>query len=583
MKKRTLIYICFIFILIIFVDVIRLNTYRVIEVTPECNIIVDLNRNYMRNDNEELSVKGIVPYCSVKNITDNKNIEQKFSENEYTHLILKTKEFYKRLFLNSLITFDKDGNIYANFQPASKILLNKGYAYPTGLNNTNEDNTGKTILILQEGRNKTYYRFNIISRKYHTLDCTAVKNSKKIEILSKEELPKNAKPCGYCILHKGEHLPQKKRSQKNKIGESYKNFDNIEIFHSYGAGMLYPSSDCTNRMCKALLKEIETAKNSIDIASYELSGMPAIIDALKNAKNRGVKIRFATDNSNLTKIFQKFKPDDIFDFAIDDGTSKESHRLMHNKFFIFDGKKVWTGSSNITPTSISGFNANTSLLISSEEIAKIFEKEFDNFINGRFHSEKEKVFGNSSNNKIEVYFSPQNSTINQKIINKISNAKMYIHVPAFIITHKKLTDALIDAHKRGVDVKIITDANSAKNKYSTHSVMRNSGIPVKTENFAGTLHMKNIIIDGETVITGSMNFTKSGEQYNDENTLIIKDREIAGDFESAFQKLWAQIPDKYLHRDPLAESFESVGSCSDGIDNNYNGLTDKQDNFCKQK
>ena len=113
--------------------------------------------------------------------------------------------------------------------------------------------------------------------------------------------------------------------------------------------------------------------------------------------------------------------------------------------------------------------------------------------------------------------------------------------------------------------------------------MRNSGIPVKTENFAGTLHMKNIIIDGETVITGSMNFTKSGEQYNDENTLIIKDREIAGDFESAFQKLWAQIPDKYLHRDPLAESFESVGSCSDGIDNNYNGLTDEQDNFCKQK
>ena len=80
-----------------------------------------------------------------------------------------------------------------------------------------------------------------------------------------------------------------------------------------------------------------------------------------------------------------------------------------------------------------------------------------------------------------------------------------------------------------------------------------------------------------------MNFTKSGEQYNDENSLIIKDKNIAENFENTFQTVWSKIPDKYLHRDPLAESSESKGSCFDGIDNNYNGLIDSQEPYCKQK
>ena len=580
MKKRTIISICIIFILIIFTDIFRHNTYRAIDITSDCGIVIDLNRNYKQNDGEIFTINSIVSYCSEENINKNHNIEKNWTKNEYTHLISKTKEFYKRLFLNSVITFDKDGNIFVNFQPASKVILNNGFAYTNDLNN--KENLQKTLKILLEGKSKTYYKFNKISRKYHTLDCPSVKSSKKIEILPKEELPANAKPCGYCILNKQRKNTKYFHSTNNKFSESWKNFDNIEIFHSYGAGMMFPSSDCTNKMCKALLKEIENAENTIDIASYELSGIPLLTAALKDAKKRGIKIRFATDNSNLTKIFQDFIPEDISDLTVDDGISKESHRLMHNKFFIFDGKKVWTGSSNITPTGISGFNANTSLLIKSEEIAKIYEKEFENFANSKFHGDKEQILGNFENAKIKIYFSPKDTIIVTKIIREIKSAKSYIHVPAFIITHKKFTDALIAAHKKGIDVKIITDANSSKNKYSTHNIMRNAGILVKTENFAGKMHMKNIIIDGETVITGSMNFTKSGEQYNDENTIIIKDKEIAKDFENAFLKIWKSIPDKYLYHDPNPESFESVGSCADGIDNNYNNLIDKEDNFCKQ-
>ena len=585
MKKHSYIFIFIIFFLILLIEFINKNTYRVIDITDDCKLVVDLNKNYKINDDEIFEIPEIIPYCSEDNIIKNKNIEsENWTKNEYLHLITKTKEFYKRHFLNSIIVIDDNKNIYSNFLPLSKTLIDSGLAYYSDFKRNTKDNTEKTLKILLEGKNKEYYVFNKISRKYHLPDCPSIKSAKLTEVLPKEELPQNAKPCGSCILHKNVSYKKNLKTVKNsKFEEIYINYDNIDIYHFIGYGVMFPSSSCDNKMCRALLSEIKNAKKSIDIAVYELYEIPDLMNEIKSAKKRGVNVRFVTDNSTLTKIFNNLKPEEFADIVIDDGVSKESHRLMHNKFFIFDDKKVWTGSANLTPTSFSGFNANTSILINSEEIAKIYKSEFENFIRGKFHNAKETVYGNFENSQIKVYFSPKNYTITKEIIREIKNAKTYIHIPSFIITHKKFTDALIEAHKRGVEVKVITDANSSKNKYSTHNVLRYNGIPVKTENFAGMMHMKNIIIDGETVITGSMNFTKSGEQYNDENSLIIKDKAIAENFEKTFQTIWSKIPEKYLRRDPLAESFESTGSCFDGIDNNYNGLIDSQEPFCKQK
>ena len=582
MKKQTFVIIFFILIFVFVIFFLDKNTYNVIEVTENCGLVVDLNKNHRQNDNEIFELKDVIPYCTVENIKSDKNLPQNFTQNEYTHLAVSTKEFFRKIFLNSVITFDKDGEILVNFSRPQILLLNNGFAYTDAEYLKGEANPEKTIKILNDGKQQKYYYFNKISRKYHNFDCPAVKKSKKIEILSEKELPQNAKPCKYCLM-KEETKQEQKKAKQNKISDEHISLNNIQVYHTFGAGTLLPSSKCDNVMCQALLKEIENTENSIDIAAYELFGIPPIVNAIKSARQKGVKIRFVTDNSTLTKTFQDITPDELAEKMTDDGTSKDSHRLMHNKFFIFDDKKVWTGSANITSTSISGFSANTSILIDSEEIAQIFKKEFENFINGKFHSAKEKVFGSDSSGKIRVFFSPKNNTINEEILEEIRNAKKKIYVASYIITHKNLTDELLSAHSRGVEVKIITDANSARNNYSTHKTMRGAKIPVKTENFAGTMHMKNIIIDGETVVTGSMNLTKSGEKYNDENTLIIKDKNIAANFEKVFNKIWELIPDKYLKYDPNPESKESVGSCFDGVDNNFNGILDGLENACKSR
>ena len=112
-------------------------------------------------------------------------------------------------------------------------------------------------------------------------------------------------------------------------------------------------------------------------------------------------------------------------------------------------------------------------------------------------------------------------------------------------------------------------------------MLREAGIPVKIENYAGKVHSKSIIIDDKYVIAGSMNFTKSGENKNDENSVIIEDIRLAKYYKGFFEYLWKKISDKYLKHGVRAEGKYSIGSCSDGIDNNYDGKVDKQDTGCK--
>lgn len=156
-------------------------------------------------------------------------------------------------------------------------------------------------------------------------------------------------------------------------------------------------------------------------------------------------------------------------------------------------------------------------------------------------------------------------------------------MPIFYLTHKELSARLVEAKNRGVDVKVILDASAANNQYSTHRELRKHGIEVKVENFGGKMHAKSMIVDDKYIIGGSMNFTKAGVESNDENTLVIENSKLAIQYKTYFLSLWNQIPDKYLKFDPKAEGAQSIGSCSDGIDNDFDGRVDLADDCARYK
>jgi phosphatidylserine/phosphatidylglycerophosphate/cardiolipin synthase-like enzyme len=122
----------------------------------------------------------------------------------------------------------------------------------------------------------------------------------------------------------------------------------------------------------------------------------------------------------------------------------------------------------------------------------------------------------------EVYFSPHGGAT-EAIVRELNKAKASILVQAYSFTSAPIAKAILNAHKRGVKIEVILDKSQRTQKYSSATFLYNQGIPVKIDGQHTIAHNKVMIIDGETVITGSFNFTKAAEENNAENLLVIRD------------------------------------------------------------
>ncbi len=126
----------------------------------------------------------------------------------------------------------------------------------------------------------------------------------------------------------------------------------------------------------------------------------------------------------------------------------------------------------------------------------------------------------------EVYFSPHGGCT-EAVLLELNKAKSTILVQAYSLTSAAIAKALLDAHKRGVKVEVILDKSQRTQKYSSATFLYNQGISVKIDAQHPIAHNKVMIIDGETVFTGSFNFTKAAEENNAENLLVIRDGKLA--------------------------------------------------------
>ena len=378
-------------------------------------------------------------------------------------------------------------------------------------------------------------------------------------------------------------LPEtpKKAAENGSFSHVFDSGD-VRIVVSDLTAKLLPDRNCSSEICKEILKNINSSKTTIDMAIYGYSSTPKIEQALERAKQRGVKIRLIydidskgeniyPDTSKLVKLIPE---------SVSDKNSYEVKNTMHNKFYIFDNKTVITGSANLSHTDMSGYNSNSIIVINSPQIVKYYTDEFNQMFSEKFHNDKIST-GNKISGNIQVFFSPQDKAITNGILSLIRQAKKYIYVPSFVITEKRVTTELINAKQRGVDVRIIADALNASTKHSKSKELRSAGVLVKAENYAGKMHSKTMIIDDEYLIIGSMNFSDSGENRNDENMIILKDSSAVKFYRKFFLYQWDKIPDKWLKYTPRAEGVNSIGSCYDGLDNNYDGKTDLEDEACR--
>ncbi len=495
------------------------KTYRVLDINSQNEICIDTNSDSKCSKEEYFKLKHVV-----------------FPDEFYKQDFLKLNLYLKNSLLNKDVTFLKHPGvatkyvqIYLNGKDFALELLNKRLVAP-------------------------YYKD--IPPNYAIYDDN---------LFNKITFPKSKNNVYLEIIES--------RTPNAQSGA-------IEAFFINPNKYLKPSFKPRTNAAQAILYNINNAKTSIDVCIYGIEGQNDIINALIKAKNRGVRVRIVVDSNPDgedayldTKVLRREFPT----------VSDDSMYIMHNKFFVFDSQKVATFTLNLSPSGSGGYDANTGFIINSRVVARVFEDEFEQMYASKFHKNKSKNelvgFNLDDNTNISVYFSPS-SDILTPILNEIKNAEKEILVSAFYLTHREIINELVLAQKRGVKVLVLIDALSSYNFKERINILRQNNVKVKVENWGGKNHQKNILVDSRTIITGSANFSKNAVLNNDENVLIIKNHTLSKAYRNYFYNLYNSIDDKYLYRYVRAESFESVNSCFDGIDNNFDGLIDSKDKGC---
>lgn len=137
----------------------------------------------------------------------------------------------------------------------------------------------------------------------------------------------------------------------------------------------------------------------------------------------------------------------------------------------------------------------------------------------------------------EVYFSPKGGAT-QATVSQIQKAKSEIKVLAFYFTSKPITQAIEDARRRGVNVRMVLDRSQPTARGNRIKELQDSGAEIRIDATHPIMHNKVIIIDSETVITGSFNFSATAETRNAENLLICKNKEQAALYSNNWEYLW---------------------------------------------
>ena len=302
-------------------------------------------------------------------------------------------------------------------------------------------------------------------------------------------------------------------------------------------------------------EQINKANHSIDITMWEFSGVPSVTEALINAKNRGVKIRFIYNNMPDTS-----QVDSLVAHGIP--VLKRTYLTnfsMHDKFWIFDHRNnsnhntkfLWTGSTNVSHAMFHQ-DRNNIILIQDESLCAIYTREFEEMwgshtdvpdvSRAKFGPEKTNNtprIVNVAGTRMEVYFAPTDS-ISDTICSIIGSK---IRRSIFFCMYKFELPPVEEALHMIYNEKHLSGVFDSSN-----SVLHNCAFPrmkghpvpgawdphadVFIDTIPGLLHHKYFLVDADTIggnkiiATGSYNWETPAETGNDENLLVIYNARI---------------------------------------------------------
>lgn len=293
-----------------------------------------------------------------------------------------------------------------------------------------------------------------------------------------------------------------------------------------------------------LASAIDATQYTLDVAAFELNN-EVITEAILNAHERGVQVRIATDDEHgLEDDDSSIVELELAGIAIVDD---DRSALMHNKFMIMDSQTLWMGSMNYTMNGVYRNNNNAIALHSPQAVA-IYQAEFNEMFQG-------EEFGPRSDDSntgnfvrdgvpVQIYFASENDVVSA-LLGAINSATSNIRFMTFSFTRDDLGEALLAQAEAGIDIEGLFETTGSETRFSEMPRLLCAGLDVRQDGNNGILHHKVFVIDGETVITGSFNYSNNAVESNDENVLIIREPAIARLYLDEFERLKsiARVPD----------------------------------------
>lgn len=128
-----------------------------------------------------------------------------------------------------------------------------------------------------------------------------------------------------------------------------------------------------------------------------------------------------------------------------------------------------------------------------------------------------------------------------RFLDYLASARSTLDICVFTITNDDIADVVLDLHRKGVKVRIITDNDQANTQGSDIGKFQQAGIQVREDKTPAHMHHKFAILDGRLLLNGSFNWTRQAVTSNNENVTVLSDQQLIRAFQQQFEKLWAMF------------------------------------------
>jgi phosphatidylserine/phosphatidylglycerophosphate/cardiolipin synthase-like enzyme len=298
-----------------------------------------------------------------------------------------------------------------------------------------------------------------------------------------------------------------------------------------------PEAERSGGLDEIIAEDILQARSQVDVAAFEFDSEP-MVNALIELENKGVAVRVVTDEDNGSAAsINRLRRNGIS--VVEDRRAA----FMHNKFVVIDGRYVWTGAMNFTTNDVY-CNNNNIVRFDSPELAENYTAELSEMYDSR-------AFGptspDSTPNKslsingviIENYFASEDN-IAPTLASLVNNAEEEILFMAFSFTLEDIGESILNQADAGLEVRGVFETTGSDTDFSYYPIMFDEGLQVRQDGNPRIMHHKVIIIDRDTVVFGSYNFSANANESNDENLLIVYDPTFANAFVGEFEKVWGE-------------------------------------------